>query len=510
MNNDRNKEIFKKKVEGINIDPHEAWAIYGTGNGAELIYTVFCELHLESTIKAIVDRDEVSDKKIGFHGITVCRLLDICDALDGIVIAAFDNHEVIKNRIYDSLSEEQLNRINVIDIFVYNTKDDKKAYVEFIESSILRKSEEFIGFDEQGYQKKEGDTKVIAWYLPQFHQMEINNKFHGQGFTEWTNTSRAIPLFTGHYQPHIPYDVGYYDLLNLDTFKRQIYLAKHYGIYGFCMHYYWFSGQRIMEKPLELFLEHKELDMPFCLDWATENWTALWDGGDQEVMLEQNLMEDDDWKFMRDILPYMSDPRYIKIHGKPVLVIYRINIFERRRFRKLLHNFREIARNNGFPDLYIMVTNAFDFKEDSAEWGADALVEFPPHIVQSLMEKYRPEGYLNPYFNGRILDASSFIKHHRYMLKHNGQPYFRTALVSWDNAARKSISKGFIMQGLTPKTFRQWMRDIVMESKQIHTEEENIVFVNAWNEWAEGAHLEPDMKYGYAWLQEVKNVLEGH
>ena len=187
----------------------------------------------------------------------------------------------------------------------------------------------------------------------------------------------------------------------------------------------------------------------------------------------------------------MSDPRYVKIHGKPVLVIYRINIFERDQFQRLLRNFREIAKNNGFPDLYIMVTNAFDFRDNPSEWGADALVEFPPHIVQNLMEKYRPEGYLNPYYNGRILYASSFIKHQKYMLKHNGQSYFRTALLSWDNAARKSISKGFIMQGLTSGTFRKWMKDIVIESKQIHTKEENIVFVNAWNEWAEGAHLEP-------------------
>lgn len=504
----RDIDIFIEKLKDIGIDKNEKWAIYGTGNGAEFIYEIFCKISMDKVIEAIIEKDDKVGKKEEFHRIPVRKLLEVCGTIDGIIIAAIDNHEIIKKRIYNTLTEEQLTQIRIVDIFTYNTIQEKLEYIEYIEKGVLKDKESFVEFDGQGYQRKENDTKVIAWYLPQFHQMEINNKFHGQGFTEWTNTSKAIPIFAGHYQPHIPYDVGYYDLLNIDTLKRQIYLAKYYGIYGFCIHYYWFSGKRIMEKPLELFLQHKELDMPFCLDWATENWTALWDGGNKEIMLEQKLMEQDDQKFMEDILPYMSDSRYIKINGRPILVIYRINIFKKDRAKVLLRNFRRIAQENGFPDLYIMLTNSFSFQDDVSEWGADALVEFPPHGILDLMEKYRPSGYQNPYFNGKILDAGQFIETRKYMLGHGEQMYFRAALSSWDNTARKAVSKGVILQNLTPDTLKKWLLDIITESKKVHSKEEDIIFVNSWNEWAEGSHLEPDMKYGYAWLQVIKEALE--
>ncbi len=504
----RATNYFIEKFKEIKINPNECWAIYGTGDGAEFIYSVFCEMCVTDSIKYVIEKDDRVGLKKGFHGIPIKKLSEVCESLDGIIIAAFDHHEIIKKRICSSLTDKQVERIRIVDIFAYNTVKEKLEYVEYVEKRILKDKKEFVDFSDQGYRAKDEDTKVIAWYLPQFHQIEINNKFHGQGFTEWTNTSRAMPVFVGHYQPHIPYDVGYYDLLNLDTFKRQIYLAKHYGIYGFCIHYYWFSGKRIMEKPLELFLQHKELDMPFCLDWATENWTALWDGGNKKIMLGQKLREDDDQRFMKDILPYMSDSRYIKINGRPVLVIYRINMFEKERVKRLLWNFRDIAKKNGFPDLYIMLSTAFGFKENVCEWGADALVEFPPHIISRLMERYRPSGYQNPYFVGRILDAIPFIENRKYLLNYGNQTYFRSALSSWDNTARKATTMGMIMQGLTPETFKTWMIDIMNESKQIHSKEEDIVFVNSWNEWAEGSHLEPDMKYGYAWLQKLKEALE--
>lgn len=264
-----------------------------------------------------------------------------------------------------------------------------------------------------------------------------------------------------------------------------------------------------MEKPLELFLKHKELDMPFCLSWATENWTALWDGGNNEVMLEQKFNAEDSKRFMDDILPYMKDSRYIKINGRPVLALYRVNLFKKQDVKHLLDIFRGIAKNNGFPDLYIMLTNAFSFEDNVNKWGADALVEYPPFKMLELMESYRPSGYLNPYFKGSIFDVSSFIRDKRYMLKHTNQPYFRSALTSWDNTARKATSNAWILHGMNPETFQKWLKDIIVESRNIHSVEENIVFVNSWNEWAEGSHLEPDMKYGYGYLQAIKETLEG-
>lgn len=508
MISNKNVNTMIKKLKDFEIRKNSRWAIYGTGNGAERVYAALCSLSLNPAVKNVIERDEKVCPGTFFHGIPIKKLHEVCDSLDGIIIAAMDNHEIIKKRLCHSLTSSQLSRLCVIDIFAYNTKEDQLEYAAYIEESIQKKSKEFVDFHEQGYQALPGDTKVISWYLPQFHQIEMNNKFHGQGFTEWTNTSRAIPMFTGHYQPHIPYDVGYYDLMNPDTLKRQVYLAKHYGIYGFCFHYYWFSGKRLMEKPLDLLLEQKELDMPFCINWATENWTALWDGGSREVMIELELRPEDDEKFMESVMPYMKDPRYITMNGKPVFVIYRVNQFSKQCIRQLLDNFRKIAKQNGFPDLYIMLTNVFDFEDNVTDWGADALVEFPPHVIRGMMDRYEILGYLNPHFKGNIYDASSFIADKKYMLKHKSDTYFRSALTSWDNTARKATSGGAVFRGLNPQTFQTWLSDIIAESKLIHSESEDIVFVNSWNEWGEGSHLEPDMKYGYAYLQAVKDALE--
>ena len=501
-------EMLKKRLNVLEISVQKRWAIYGTGNGAEFLYRALQEEENLHLITYVIDRDDRVQINQEFHNISVVKLDEVIDIIDGIIIAAMDYGKVIKDRILLSLTTEQLKRIEIVDIYRDSTDSEKLEYVEFVENGILNNLDDFVNFDTDAFQRANLDTKVIAWYLPQFHQMEINNKFHGQGFTEWTNTSKAFPMFTGHYQPHIPYDVGYYDLTNIESIKRQVYLAKHYGIYGFCIHYYWFSGIRIMEKPLELLLEHKELDMPFCLDWATENWTALWDGGNKEIMLEQILEDGDEEKFMNDILPYMKDSRYIKIDGRPVLVIYRINVFEKERIKAAISNFRERAKKEGFPDLYIMTTNAFEFQEDVVEWGCDALTEFPPHGVFASMKRFRPEGYINPNYKGSIWDTRSFIKNKDYMIKHKNKKYFRSAMVSWDNTARKALSQAHIITGLNPMTFRGWLKDIVEESQRIHTKEEDIVFVNSWNEWAEGSHLEPDMKYGYAYLKIVKEVLE--
>lgn len=508
MISDKDVNIIIDKLKDFEIEPNSRWAIYGTGNGAELVYTALCRLNLNMAIKNIIERDEKVCLNAYFHEIPVKKLFDVCDSLDGIIVAALNNHEIIRKRIFSSLEPMQLSHICIIDIFTYNTKKDRLEYLEYLEESFINKSIDFVDFSEQGYEASEEDTKIISWYLPQFHQIEINNCFYGHGFTEWTNTSRAIPMFTGHYQPHIPFDVGYYDLMNLNTLKRQIYLAKHYGIYGFCFHYYWFSGKRIMEKPLDLFLEHKELEMPFCINWATENWTALWDGGNKEVMIEQKLRAEDDEKFMKDILPYMEDPRYITIDGRPILILYRVNQFSKQRIKQLLNHFRKTAKQNGFPDLYIMLTNAYDFENNVSDWGADALVEFPPHVIRGMLDEYKAYGYLNPHYKGKIYDVSSFITDKKYMLLHKANTYFRSALTSWDNTARKAVSGGTIFYGFSPQTFRIWLSDIINESKQIHSRSEDIVFVNSWNEWGEGSHLEPDMKYGYAYLQSVKDVLE--
>lgn len=386
-----------------------------------------------------------------------------------------------------------------------------EGYVKSIEENNISRfnggRKEFVEITKTPFVRNENDTKIIAWYLPQYYQIDINNKYHGQGFTEWTNSSQAIPLFAEHYQPHIPYDVGYYDLLNPTAMMRQAELAKMYGIYGFCFHWYWFSGERTMEKPCEMLLEHKEIDLKFCFDWATENWTSAWDGGTKEVIFEQKLLDGDDRKFMDDILPYMQDDRYIKIDGKPVLSIYRCDMFPKKRFIKMIENLRKYAREAGFPDLYIMITNRENI-DDVAEVGADALVEFPPAAIWPECGRYQPEGYVNPNFKGDIFDLTPFVQQKKYLKKYGSKKVFRSALVGFDNTARRATTGCQILMGANPANFKLWLKGILEESREIHSGDENIVFINNWNEWAEGSHLEPDMKYGYAYLQATKEALE--
>lgn len=367
--------------------------------------------------------------------------------------------------------------------------------------------QEFVEITKTPFVRTDADARIIAWYLPQYYQMEVNNKFHGQGFTEWTNSTQTIPLFAEHYQPHIPYDVGYYDLTNPETMKRQAELAKMYGVYGFCFHWYWFSGERTMEVPCEILLEHKEIDMKFCFNWATENWTSAWDGGTKEVIFEQKLEAGDDRRFMDDILPYMLDERYIRIDGKPVLSIYRIDMFTKKRFLQFIKNIRQYAKDAGLPDLYIMITDR-DFKDDVEDWGADALAEFPPAAIWPECGRYQPEGYINPNFKGDIFDLTPYVQQKKYLKKGPSKKVFRSALVSFDNTARRATTGCQILMGANPENFKSWLKGILEESREVHQGDENIVFINSWNEWAEGSHLEPDMKYGYAFLQATKEALE--
>lgn len=262
---------------------------------------------------------------------------------------------------------------------------------------------------------QENDAKVFAWYLPQFRRIDINDHYHDRRFTEWTNTSKAISMFTGHYQPHIPYDVGYYDLNNLNVMMRQIELAKHYGIYGFSFYYYWFSGKHIIEKPLENFLLHPELDIKYCITWTNESWTTSWDSGGKHLIFEQKWQSDDAVRFIDDISPYFADERYMRINNKILLIVYRLNIWDKEFVRKLFQSFRDEMQKRGMGELYIMVCNAQGFDENVEEWGADALVEFPPHGIEQLTSVNGVNGYLNPHFVGQIRSTDEFITEKKYL-----------------------------------------------------------------------------------------------
>jgi lipopolysaccharide biosynthesis protein len=396
--------------------------------------------------------------------------------------------------------------------------DALKEYVEYLEDhyyALRHRSENkhFVNITDVPYKLHKDDTKLIAWYLPQFHRIAINDKYRGKGFTEWTNCTRNMPLFTGHNQPWLPYDMGFYDLMNVETFKRQIELAKMYGIYGFAFHYYWFSGVKLMEKPIELFLKHKELDIKFCMHWCSEEWRTLWDGENKDLIIDLKLTQNDDEKFMHDLLPYMKDDRYIKIDGKPILQVYRVNFCEQKRFAELMKNFRRYAKIAGFPDLYIMLTTKSGVTGNLGDWGIDALVEFPDLSVMQEENRYLLKGYVNRHFSGKsnIFDVQKFIdkiEQSEYLKQFENENIYRSVMVNFDNTPRRITSdKSFCVVNSTPSNYKKWLKNVMQVTRKRRWEE-NYAFIFAWNEWAECASLEPNMFYGYAYLQATKEVLE--
>ena len=393
-------------------------------------------------------------------------------------------------------------------------KKDKLAYINYVLNNQLDKSC-FVPKSRKMHKFNTNDVKLIAFYLPQFHDFAENVKWFGPGFSEWTNTSKAVPQFEGHYQPHIPIDVGYYNLDHTDVMKKQIELAKQYGIYGFSFYYYWYSGKKLMEKPLERFLADKSLNMPFFLFWANHDWSKLWNKGlNTEVLYKSKLNNDDAIKFMNDILPYMKDERYIKIDNKPLLVIYDIMIFPYDSYIKFNREIRKIAKANGFEDLYIIspvgkTENLKSLKEVITKYELNSLFEFWPFgfaEYKNILIEDKYEKIINPYFKGNIFNIEKFINEQKYLYPSNFK-LFKGCFPNWDNTSRKCYNGAQICQN-TPLNYKKWLKDIIQWTQNNNSQNEQFVFINAWNEWAEGAHLEPDQKYGYAFLQATKEALE--
>jgi len=344
-------------------------------------------------------------------------------------------------------------------------------------------------------------AKVIAFYLPQFHQIPENDEWWGAGFTEWTNVKAASPQFKEHYQPRIPGELGYYNLLNPEIQKRQVQLAKEYGVGGFCFHFYWFNGKTLLEQPVINYLNDSSLDLPFCLSWANENWTRRWDGLEQDVLIAQKHSPEDDIAFISHISRYLKDPRYIRIDGKPLLIIYRPGILPTP--EETVQRWRTWCANNGVGDIFVAGTLSFD-QPDPHLYGLQAMIEFPPNnmgtndILHSVEES---DG-----FSGRILEWRHLWQRSKYY-DNPGTTIFRGVCPAWDNTARrKNRAKVFLNN--SPALYREWLENAVRDALTRFTErDKRLVFVNAWNEWAEGAYLEPDTKYGYAWLQATYDAL---
>lgn len=345
------------------------------------------------------------------------------------------------------------------------------------------------------HRSSNSDVKLIAFYLPQFHPTAENDAWWGPGFTEWNNVSTAKPMFEGHFQPHIPADLGFYDLRLPETRNAQARLAQEYGVYGFCYYYYWFSGRRILERPLQEVFESGQPDFPFCICWANESWSRRWDGSDAELLIAQEHDPEKDIDFIYDILPLIKDPRYITVDGEPIVIIYRVGLMPNP--KKVFSAWRTIARENGLSGLHICMAETFG-AHGPYQYGCDSAVEFPPHkIVSEVINSEICD--LPKDFTGNIYDYQQVIQND-LLIEQPSYTRYRTVMPSWDNTSRRGKA-GNIVHGATSELYETWLRQVVADTKQRVSGDRRLVFINAWNEWAEGTHLEPDRKNG-------RNILE--
>lgn len=381
--------------------------------------------------------------------------------------------------------ERDVLRKQLKQLYDYNIYSTPSTYVPYTQHSVINKA----------------NLKPVAFYLPQYYPTAINNQNWGNGFTEWINVARTIPQYLGHYQPHIPELLGYYDLRNEEIMEEQCRLAMNYGIYGFCFYYYYFSGETQLELPLINYANNSKIQFPFCLCWANENWTRKWDGRQQEVLLEQTY----DNKYMKNFIvrvtKYFSKDNYIKINNRPILIIYNAKAINNLEF--YLDYWRNYCIKKGFGEVFLICAKTFDLNNLDIINMFDACVEFPPHDIHT-KPRIDHSRLTNSDFCGSIYHILDYLRK-----KPEAVPYriFRCAFPSWDNTARVG-KRGKIFADASPDTFEIWLQRIISDTIRNYSTETRFFFINAWNEWGEGAHLEPDRKYGYAYLECLLNCIE--
>ncbi|HNN35657.1 MAG TPA: glycoside hydrolase family 99-like domain-containing protein [Pseudomonadales bacterium] len=356
------------------------------------------------------------------------------------------------------------------------------------------------------------DIRAIAFYLPQYHPVKENDEWWGKGFTEWTNTAKARPLFPGHYQPHIPADLGFYDLRLSEARQAQADLAREYGIHGFCYYHYWFNGRRILERPFNEVLQSGRPDFPFCLCWANENWTRVWDGGERDVLLGQNYNHEDDFLHIQSLIPAFRDPRYIRINGRPLFLVYRTELLPDP--ARTAEIWREVAIKAGVGDPYLVRVESFSQNISPASIGFDAAVEFAPdgNDMGEWIFHHGAAGILSrmgviphAYAEQRIVSYPALA---RGMASRPVAEFtrFRCVTPMWDNSARRKKNARIVIDS-TPELYESWLRVLCNQTSKRFKGDERVVFINAWNEWAEGNHLEPDLKWGHEYLKATRRAL---
>ena len=368
--------------------------------------------------------------------------------------------------------------------------------------------------------------KIITFYLPQFHEIPENNEWWGKGFTEWVNVKKAQPLYEGHEQPRVPLNENYYNLLDPNVQVWQAKIAKEYGVYGFCYYHYWFNGKLLLEKPMENMLKNRDIDIPFCVCWANEPWTRAW-VGETKVLIPQLYGEKREWKEHFDyLLPFLKDSRYICDDGKPLVVIYRPEVIEC--LNEMLDYWNELAIQEGFEGLTYAYQNIdFDLKADKDDSRFKYNIEFQPLYARHDMFKNN-----HKYIKALRRKVAAFVeKNFGFDLMRYGVGFFNKsnqisydeawnkiltrkpeteknvpgAFVGWDNTPRKG-ERGEIFVGDTPEKFEKYLTQQIIRAKNVYSKD--MIFMYAWNEWAEGGYLEPDTRSGYKNLEAIKNALK--
>jgi GT2 family glycosyltransferase len=345
------------------------------------------------------------------------------------------------------------------------------------------------------------DVKLIAFYLPQDQPSPENDTAWGKGFTEWTNVTRARPLFDDHYQPHLPADLGFYDLRVPETREEQARLAKSYGIYGFCYYYYWFDRRRLLSRPLDEMLQSGKPDFPFCICWANEPWSRRWDGSDHEVIASQDYKHGYADRFIDDIMPILRDPRYIRVDGRPLLILYRLDHLPDP--AAAAATWRAACRREGIGEICLAAMGTYG-TGDPRPFGFDISIEFPPHNLVVAPTIERQLSGLHKEFVGRVFDYPACAEAEAN--RRPTYPQFRGLMASWDNTARRGES-AMLFHNATPAAYGKWLRALLDVAGEQSAPHAPFVFINAWNEWAEGTHLEPDQKHGHQYLQATASAL---
>lgn len=354
---------------------------------------------------------------------------------------------------------------------------------------------------------KSRKVKTIAFFLPQFHPIPENDKWWGKGFTEWANVTRAKPLFRYHYQPRLPSELGFYDLRLEETQVAQAELAHKFGIHGFCYYYYWFNGKKLLNQPIEQMARSSLIEVGFCVCWANENWSRNWDGQNRHVLMKQDYSLESNIALMRnEMIPMMKDPRWIRHNGKPLMVVYRISIIPN--WIETARAWREECRNAGLGEIHLCAVR-FGLETldgQPKDFDLDSYVLFPPHeaprkdLRQSVLDLHKD-------FSGEIFDYTAVVDGDLKKYA-NGYdwPVHRGAMLGWDNTARR-LTDARVFHGATPFGFRRWIKGIVEQEAKFNTGPESLIFINAWNEWAEGTYLEPDQRWGTTNLEALASGL---